>query len=157
MAKTDIAWMTVMMMILSLIKQSKVNWVSWSDQEDDDTSVLKKLLDRVFNEMEDQYNAKVNSYTEARKTQEAEKKAKEDLLPKYNKSFRTKYAKWWEVVYDLEKNNTQHHQENHCDLMDEADMEWQEAIQMALKKITFLLQKLFQGYEPEEEEEDEED
>ena len=41
------------------------------------------------------------------------------------------------------------------DLMDEEDMDWQEAMQMALKKRHFLFQKLIQDYESEEESDEE--
>ena len=75
---------------------------------DDDNSVFDPLIQEVYEEMQHQHKAKVDSYTaEGMHPTEAEERADEDMLSQYNKALRVKYARWWELLYDLDHNCVQ--------------------------------------------------
>ena len=59
----------------------------------------------VQDDLQDKYAAKVESHnSEGMAMREAEDGAYDDLLPRYAKALRAKYARWWKLLYDLDKN-----------------------------------------------------
>ena len=150
-------------------KQTKVNWVSWSDQEDDnsdqedgdstsdnddDNSVFDPLILEVYDDMQADNKAKVESYkSEGMSLNAAKNRAYEDLIPRFAKATRNKYARWCQLLRDLDKNKIHNTiKKTIDDLMDEEDMGWREAMQMALKKRKFLFEELLENCREKEEE-----
>ena len=82
---------------------------------------------------------------------DAEDRAYENFLPGYAKAMRAKYARLWEILYDLDKTKIHNAiKKTIGNLMDDKDMGWQEAMHMALKE--FLFEELLENV-PEKEKE----
>ena len=60
---------------------------------------------------------------------------------------RAKYARWCELLYDLDKNKIHNTIKKTIDnVMDNEDMGWQEAMHVALKKRKFLFEELLENF-----------
>ena len=119
-----------------------------SEEESEDNSVFDPLIWEVEDDMEDEFLSKVEGYKSQGMTpRDAKTRAHKDLLPRYAKATRAKYAKWWELLYDLKRNKIHNTIKKTLEqFMELDDMDWNEALNMALQKRKFLFKELWEKY-----------
>ncbi|KXJ08206.1 hypothetical protein AC249_AIPGENE18249 [Exaiptasia diaphana] len=129
--------------------ESDSSQVSSDEDDDDDSGNWERIQDEARERHKNKFETLVRHYEQEGESHEvAEAKAENDLLPTYRKEFRKvlfEYLKW---IHDLRKNYIfRQIMKTKQDLMDVDGFQWEEAMEAAIHKRKFMLNKLFQHIE----------
>jgi hypothetical protein len=118
---------------------------SHESSDDEDDIDWERIKDEAVRRHISKFETLVGHYEQEGDSHEiAEVKAKNDLLPTYRKEFRKVFFEYCKWMHDLRKNYTfKQVMKTKQDLMDIDGFGWEEALEAAIHKRKFMLNKLF--------------
>ena len=119
------------------------------DEDEEDTSVWFFLVSPIFEQFEDDMNARVKELAEDVPIEEAQETTVAEFLPAMNKKLQKELIKFSRLSHRLKKDPL------YQKLMatakrgrQEDEMDWEESVAYAVQKLKFLLDKVLQNWTP---------